>query len=642
MRRVVGIGLGLTLLGLSTSAGAAQNRELSTAQVKTLLVQRAIGAARPTHTGFASQAAGDVPTPCGKPTGVLCTTVTVPLDRTGVFPGTVPLHVEVLPASGTPRGVVFLIAGGPGQGSARVYGLGDESAVSLYRFLFPGYTLVAYDDRGTGDSGLLNCPELQKAITADTERVAAVTCANEIGPARDFYSTGDHAEDLDAVRQALGFDKIALFGVSYGTKLALAYALAHPDHVERMLLDSVLPTDLPDPYSANVLQALPKTLTAFCADGGCKGATSNFAADVVALANKLGSQPLHGKATEPNGRKVPVHVDGIDLLNLVLSADLNPGLAAELPAVIKAARNGNLQPLVRLTDLNNGSSAESAIDLSSALYAATVCHDGPFPWAPDTPPAGRPALEQAAIASLPAGSLGPFGTWSAKFGNADFCLGWPSPAGGAPLGAGPLPNVPVLAVSGGFDMRTPTPGAASVIAQFPQGKLLVVPGVGHSTVTADFSACAARAVHSWMTGAAVPAACPRSKPLVVDVPGLPAPGQARPAHRATPAKTLVTVSKTVREAEAAWLMTVGLSGTPDPVPGVFGGYLVGTSGSAFKLVRYSIARGVTVSGTIQITKVGPPITFQGALTVDGLAASDGVLGLKGNALSGTLGGRLVR
>jgi hypothetical protein len=145
-----------------------------------------------------------------------------------------------------------------------------------------------------------------------------------------------------------------------------------------------------------------------------------------------------------------------------------------------------------------------------------------------------------------------------------------------------------------------------------------------------------------MTGVAVPAACPRSKPLVVDVPGLPAPGQARPAHRATPAKTLVTVSKTVREAEAAWLMTVGLSGTPDPVPAVFGGYLVGTSGSAFKLVRYSIARGVTVSGTIQITKVGPPITFQGTLTVGGLAASDGVLGLKGNALSGTLGGRLVR
>jgi pimeloyl-ACP methyl ester carboxylesterase len=539
--------------------------------------------------------------------------------------------------------VIFLIAGGPGQGSAHVYGLGDAGAVSLYRFLFPGYTLVAYDDRGTGDSGLINCPELQKAITASTERAAAVTCANEIGPARDYYSTGTHAEDLESVRQALGFDKVALFGVSYGTKLALAYALAHPDHVERLLLDSVLPTELPDPYSANVLQALPATLTAFCADGGCKGATRNFAGDVVALANKLGAKPLHGKASEPNGSKVPVQLDGVDLLSLVLSADLNPGLAAELPAVIKAALNGNMQPLVRITDLNNGSSSEPSIELSSGLYAATVCHDGPFPWSPDTPPADRPALEQAAIAELPIGTLGPFGSWSAEFGNADFCLGWPSPAGGAPLGAGPLPDVPVLAVSGGFDMRTPTAGAASVVAKFPQGKLLVVPGVGHSTVTADFSACAARAVHSWMTGGVVPAGCPRSKPLVVDVPGLPAPGTVKPAHPATPAKTLSTVSKTVREAEAAWLMTVGLSGTNDRIPGVFGGYLVGTSGSSFKLVRYSIARGVTVSGDIRITKIGPPIGFQGTLTVGGKGAAGGVLALQGNnGLSGTLGGRLVR
>ena len=88
-----------------------------------------------------------------------------------------------------------------------------------------------------------------------------------IGPTRAFYSTAEHAEDLEAVRQSLGFDKIALYGVSYGTKLAMAYALAHPDHVERLLLDSVLPPERPDPYSANVLRDLPATLNAFCSDG---------------------------------------------------------------------------------------------------------------------------------------------------------------------------------------------------------------------------------------------------------------------------------------------------------------------------------------------------------------------------------------
>src|SRR5207248_10137654 len=121
---------------------------------------------------------------------------------------------------------------------------------------------------------------------------ATAVCAASIGPARDFYSTADHAEDLDAVRHSLGLDKIALYGVSYGTKLAMAYALAHPDHVERLLLDSVLPPELPDPFSANVARTMPATLAAFCSDGGCRAATHDFPGDVTKLANRLAANPL--------------------------------------------------------------------------------------------------------------------------------------------------------------------------------------------------------------------------------------------------------------------------------------------------------------------------------------------------------------
>src|SRR5919198_1360604 len=152
---------------LVASAGAAPG-QVSTRELRSSLLQRLTTQYAGRFTaGLGAQAVA----PCGKPTGVLCTDVVVPLDRTGVVPDTVTLHVEVLPAAGTPRGTIFLIAGGPGQGSARSYALGDPGAVNLYHFLFPGYTLVAYDDRGTGDSGLLNCPELQKANTADAERV---------------------------------------------------------------------------------------------------------------------------------------------------------------------------------------------------------------------------------------------------------------------------------------------------------------------------------------------------------------------------------------------------------------------------------------------------------------------------------------
>jgi pimeloyl-ACP methyl ester carboxylesterase len=589
------------------------------------------------NSGYAANA----PTPCtdDKGTGVVCSDVVVPLDRTGVVPGTVTLHVEVVPSTGVNRGAVFLLAGGPGQGSAHVFGLGTVAEVALYHYLFPGYTLVAYDDRGTGDSGLLDCPTLQTANTADAERAAAAACANAIGAPRDFYSTGTHAEDLDAVRQALGFNKIAIYGVSYGTKLAMAYALAHPDHVERLLLDSVLPPELPDPFSANTLQEMPATLAAFCAGGRCSAATSNFAGDVTTLANRLAAKPIRLPVTEPNGTKKQVKVDGLELLSVVTDADLNPGLAVELPAVVHAALKGRTQALARLADLHDAGNQDASIDLSFALYAATVCRDGPFPWAPDTPVAARAALEQAAITALPAGAFGPFGPWAAQLGNADFCLAWPSPSGGATLGAGPLPNVPMLALSGAFDLRTPTANAVSVVARFPQGRLLVVPGVGHSTLTADFSGCAVNAVRTWMTGGVPPTECARAQPLVKPVPALPV-LPARP-HRVSPAATLAVVTATLKEAEAAWLMTDGLTGASSAVPGIYGGKFTSPGGNTIVLTGYTVAQGVSLSGKLKIAKPGPPLQFEGFLTVSGPRAAAGVLGLKSGSLRGTLGGKLV-
>jgi pimeloyl-ACP methyl ester carboxylesterase len=570
---------------------------------------------------------------CGVTPGLLCSTVVVPLDRTGQVPGTIPLHVEVVPALGTPRGAVFLIAGGPGQGSAHVFGLDNELAVSLFRFLFPGYTLVAYDDRGTGTSGLLDCPAGQTAITADQQRDAAVSCAASIGPNRAFYSTHEHAEDLEAVRQALGFAKIALYGISYGTKLATAYALAHPDHIERLILVSVLPPEQPDPYSANVMRDLPATLTAFCSDGGCRAATSDYAGDVVAVANRLAAKPVQGKVLLPNGKTVTKRVDGLTLLSTLLDADLSPGLAAELPAVVHAARVGNMQPLLRLVYLHDLGSVTPSIDLSFGLYAATVCRDGPFPWLPDTPVADRQAILTAAVAALPPGTFGPFGNWAYRFGNADYCVGWPSPSGGAALESGPLPDVPMLAISGGFDMRTPTDGAASVVSRFPHGQLVVVPGVGHDAVDADFSGCALQDVRLWMLGGTPASQCPRSAPLLRPIPALPTPAVRKTPYSA--AATYAIVSKTIAEAEASWLLA-----SSSVVPGLYGGKLSAVQREA-TLSRYSIAPGVALSGKLRIVNTSLPLRFQGTLTVNGRSAANGLLGLNGTSLRGTLGGRLV-
>jgi pimeloyl-ACP methyl ester carboxylesterase len=169
--------------------------------------------------------------PCASIDNVLCAYVSVPLDYTHPKGRQLRLFVTARPTTGTPRGTILLLAGGPGEASTTVFDLTSD----LWRSLFPGYTVAAYDNRGTGDSAPLSCPGV----------ATARRCGAAIGPSRVFYGTRENVKDLDAVRRELGVDRIALFGLSYGTKQALAYALAYPHRVERLLLDSVVPSTAP-------------------------------------------------------------------------------------------------------------------------------------------------------------------------------------------------------------------------------------------------------------------------------------------------------------------------------------------------------------------------------------------------------------
>ena len=572
---------------------------------------------------------------CGA-TGVQCGTVVVPLDRGGQTPGTISLHVELLPSETQAVGVMFLIAGGPGQGSAGAFDLGSRRSADELREAFPGYTLVAFDNRGAGKSGLIDCPALQRAVGLSIEQERGLTreCAALIGPTRQFYATRDHAEDIESVRTALGFGRIGLYGVSYGTKLSLAYALAHPANVDRLVLDSVVPPSYPDPFDRAVLQEIPATLNAFCAGRRCRGATSNYADEVAALANRFEARRAEGTVITVGGRRKIVRMSGEDLIELIIDSDLNPGLAAELPAAVHAARAGYTRPLLRLFDLDERASMLDPEDLSFALNVATNCADGRFPWSPATPVAARPALWDAAVAAQPAGAFGPFGKWAARIGWASLCLEWPSPAGNTPLGPGPFPNVPLLALAGGYDLRTPVANAAAIVSQFPQGHLIVIPGVGHSVFTADVSDCAKNTIRLWIRGGVLPraGACPRVPAFVKTLTAFPK------AARKTPESTVAVAAKTVREAEAAWLQAA-LSPTLFAPAGLYGGKVV-SRGAGFTLARYTVAPGVVVSGKLDVT--GPiPLGLTGTVRVSGSNAVAGTLRVTRTTVSGTLSGRRV-
>ena len=168
----------------------------------------------------------------------------VPLDRSGKAPGTIALSVARKLAGTSPAGSALLaLAGGPGQPALP---FGEFAAKSRAAGLH-GRDLLVFDQRGTGSSDPLSCPAFERFSRLSASRVFAA-CAEQIGPARGAFTTQESVRDIDAIRQALGYQKLVLYGTSYGTKVALEYAERFPEHTEALVLDSVVPTDGLEPF----------------------------------------------------------------------------------------------------------------------------------------------------------------------------------------------------------------------------------------------------------------------------------------------------------------------------------------------------------------------------------------------------------
>ncbi len=569
-------------------------------------------------------------TPCA-PNGLECATLTVPLDYSGQTPGQLSLHVEELPAAGTPRGVMLMLAGGPGQASAETFDLTNEGA--YWQSYFPGYTLVTYDDRGTGQSGALSC-DPNGTIDA---------CGNAIA-GRAFYTTRDHAEDIESVRVALGVDKLAVYGVSYGTKHAVAYALAHPDHVERLLLDSEL---LPqrDFFGLASLQTIPTSIDRICAGNLCPTLPHGVGEEFASYANKVQVSPISVDVTATPPTPTTIKLNGDELVSLAYESDLSSGVSSQLPAAVDAAERGWTLPLARLAALDGIVQQATSDDIDTALYYATTCGDGPFPWGPTDPVETRISDLASAIGALPAGATGLFGSWAVFDSAAIGCAFWPAPSGGAALGAGPLPDVPTLVLSGDRDIRTPTSSAVQIASLFPQGHVLVVPGSGHAVL--ERSACATAAVQGWLDGVTPPASCPR---ILLGVPPLArwrrtvAATPPAPRVAGLPGRTLAALVQTLHDAEDAWLLSRQSTTT---VTGLVGGKLVPDALKTLHLQGYSSVGGLAVSGTIvlRLASTGQPViplaAASGTLTVTGSGDSHGVVKASGNRLTGKLGGRKI-
>ncbi len=579
-----------------------------------------------------------------------CSRFVVPLDRSGAVPGRVGLQVEVSRPRRPRRPPIFFLAGGPGQSATRAFD--SETIADLMGAERRNRTVVVMDQRGTGDSDVLRCPRLERAgVLAGPE--AAAACARSLGARRAFYTTREAVADIEAVRAELGAPRIAIYGASYGTKVALTYALTHPTRVERLALDSVLEESGPDPLYRESFAAAPRVLSALCRGGACRRSSRRPARDLARLAARLERRPLRGRVFDGRGRGRRVALDGFGLFSVLVAGDFDPTLRAEFPADVRNALRGDPAPLLRAAVRAAALESETGDprSLSIAAYAAATCEESPLPWSPSAGPGERRRQAQALIGALPTSAFAPFGRRAALGSDVlRLCQGWPHGVA-PPAVTGPLPRVPLLLLEGEGDVRTPVESARRVAARVPGAQLLVVRDGGHGALGSEGSGCVDRNFRRFLAGVRS-LRCARGRRTVR--PTRPAPlslREVRPAGgrggrvaRVISAVRL-TFADTNRTLEAAALDALEqlLFDFDGPrvvlrAGGLRGGYLaVDLERARVTIRRLQFVPGVRLSGTI----VSPtPRRARGRVRVQARGAS-GTLHLRGNRLVGRLGGTPV-
>jgi pimeloyl-ACP methyl ester carboxylesterase len=575
-------------------------------------------------------------TPCRGQEDFGCATLTVPLDRTGVTPGTVPLHYAIQRKG--PKPVLIALSGGPGQSSV---GAASSFAISLQPAL-SRYRLAVLDQRGTGESGVLDCPNLQALRSLDaflpTELQA---CANRIGPQRAFYTTADTVLDIDALRQALGADKIALMGISYGTHVALQYARAFPQHVSKLILDSIVGPDGPDAFLLDTYRNMPRVLREQCAHGACRFATRDPVADVAALVRRMNaSGPLRGNYFDDQGHRRTTQYTTPDELSFLLTAgDLNPFLQASLPAAMSAARRGDLALLMRLRRIGEGGPTRRA-DLSFGLNAATGCEDVTLPYSLSTPLADRPAIAQQALAAIPPTDYDPFDAQTVlRTSYVDDCMDWPGDAVRPPF-TGPLPDVPALLLGGRLDTRTPIENAFATHAELPHSSVVTLKGSGHDTLDSDITGCIAQALRRFIVKVPVGHPCVGKDNGVTPGP-LPPRSlndfKSAPGVGGTRGRVLFAVLDTATDARLTALQEL-FSGLAVRGGGLRGGSFNGQSAfeGRLRLHNYAYVPGLRVTGALTSSEG----TLAGTVQVSGTAHGTLKIDRRGR-VTGVLGGRKV-
>ncbi len=416
-------------------------------------------------------------TPCriaGVEHGALCGSLRRALDPAQPGGTAIDVHFAVLPALARNRkpDPVFFFAGGPGQSALELAG----TVSRLLNRLSHRRDLVLIDQRGTGQSAPLRCEELppytplSEGVDPARQMQRYRQCLQQLQalPHGDLrhYTTWVAMQDADAVRKALGAERINLVGGSYGTRAVLEYMRQFPQATRRAVLDGVAPPDmgLPVSFSGDSQAALEGAFAACEAEAACAARFPTLRPDWRALLNSL---PREFSVAHPlTGVSERLTLGRDALLSLVRAPLYMPALASALPAALHAAAQGRLEPLAALASAMGSGGGRRSAQLYEGMHFSVVCSE-------DLPRLGLNT-------EVPGADFGD--GFAQQYQRV--CSGWPQ--GPVPAAFYTLPPArhATLVFSGGADPATPPRHGQRVTqALGALARHQVVPQAGHGVMS---------------------------------------------------------------------------------------------------------------------------------------------------------------
>jgi len=536
------------------------------------------GARRPAAVGSLTlQPCAAVPAYCGS--------LDRPLDPTGAVAGRIAIHFEYYPHTGNEKSAGLLVAteGGPGYPAT----LSRDEYLALFEPLRRHRDVLIMDNRGTGQSGAVDCPALQSAEKWTVELVGA--CGESLGARAPLYSTAYAADDLAAILQALKAGPIDLYGDSYGTYFEQVYAVRHPDTLRSIVLDGAYPLNGPDyPWYPTYAPAMRDKFDLACRrDAACARLPGSSLERMQPVLAALRAHPFPAGAADGDGKLRQFTADP-SMLAIVMFGSA-PALATvrEFDAAARAFLEDDRAPLLRLmaetvSGVDSRDPTADSTQWSAGLAAAVMCQDPPQIFDMSLAPALRSADRDRALAErqrLHPDTYAPFSIDEYRgmpldYSFIDQCVDWPAPPAAHPASQvvsadAPYPDVPALIISGDLDNLTTLADGTATAAAFPHGTQITVANGFHvNALPHSRSACGAAIVRQFIeTLQPGDTACAADVPPVRLVPrfarhaALLEPAEAVAGNRAN-ADQLRMVSATVLTAGDVLTRHAGNSGGP--------------------------------------------------------------------------------